>query len=270
MRVPRTELYNNTVGTKNIMDTIRTELGEREAFESLIVGALMHQAKIADALGVPRSSLIAGMKLNYYDHPNGTMLMDNNEIIHMKALQQHIESLRQAGVSDKDIAVELAGHIFHERLHDADEITRKSLLNNGETSGEVVTVTGQLCSYLLLGYKGKTSYDCSQEAFRRARASTAYDLFADYDIASIVGGKCILSNLQKSFPEHCTGLDISDPLRASQTICDRLSESERSRLPEALRGAIADSANRQKVADIIDEVRNQSATNETTDVENRK
>lgn len=227
--------------------------GESYRYEALIVNSLLKQIEIGQKLGLSRESLYRNLKLNVEN--KGTTLVDDWGYLYLQTLDDHIAILRQQGVTDDQLITELAGHIFHESLHNSEGNIREVLLNGKSPFGEISTVTAQMAFYLEERYKGPTAYDSRRFKAGLNKIRNGGTSSRDYDIATYVGGKLIYQALIDEYPALLSETENMDPISACQTIVANLSPEERQKLINVLKKAISKSSDEKIFEDLLDQTR---------------
>ena len=73
-------------------------------------------------------------------------MMSNHGDVYMLTLLRHIDLLREQGATDEEIVIEVAGHVFHEAVHQGEEGLDDALLAGGSALGEVTSIASQLAT----------------------------------------------------------------------------------------------------------------------------
>lgn len=218
-------------------------------YEQLIVNALLKQFEIGQKFGLSRESLYTDFKLNVEDR--GTVLVDDWGHLYLRVLDDHVGTLRQQGATDEQLVTELAGHIFHESVHNAEGNMSEVLFNGKRPFGEIATVTTQMAYYLEEGYDGPTTYNSRWFRTGLNKVQNGGNNSRDYDIATYVGGKLIFQSLREAYPAMLAEVEGMDPIAASKTIVAKLSIEERKQLIPTLKKAIASSADQEVFETIL-------------------
>ena len=182
-------------------------------------------------------------------------MVNSDGDLDLRLLDGHIRILRQQGATDEQLVTELAGHIFHESVHDGAGNMEEVFLGGRPSFGEITTVTAQLAYYLEKGYKGPTSYNKSMFRNGFKKVQDGGNNSVDYDIATYIGVTLILKSLREAYPELVQEIEGVDPLTACSTIIEKLSEGDRQQLIPSLKKAIADSTDRKVFGDILNQTR---------------
>lgn len=223
---------------------------EKFVFERYIVNALIEQQRIAKRFGLPARAVFTNIKLDP-GVPGSTMSMDNDGSIYLLPLKNHIDILKRRGATEDQIITELAGHMFHEAVHEGKNGLDETLLNGRTSIGEITAVTAQIAYYLDKGYHGPTSYDAHRTQTGIDKIQRGVDSLRDYDVATIIGSKLIFQSLRESYPElakFVSGLDVLD---ACVYIVSKLSPEEREQLIYTLTKGITRAANEEDCKVII-------------------
>lgn len=241
--------------SKAHIDSIRSKKEPGEAFfgEKVLVNALFQQAKIAKMFDIPKEGLYLSLKPEYLTE--GNILMESMGDVCMLTLDNHIEILKKLGASNDQIAVELAGHIFHEAIHDGDGGLVEALLNGKSSLGEVTSITGQLAYYLMEGYKGPKSYDAKCSLLGQKKIEQGGGQSSDHTVATSVAGELLLEQLLTVYPDIVGETEGKTAFEVCEDIIAKIPEDRRSELAPALKRAIADSANKNKFQQVVEKLK---------------
>lgn len=227
--------------------------GEGYRYEPLVVNSLLRQFQIGQRFGLNRDSLYTDFKLNVEN--KGSILVDDWGHVYLRVLDEHVNILRRQGATEEQLITELAGHIFHESIHNAEDNMREVLFNGKDPFGEIATITAQMAYYLDEGYTGPTAYTQQQfkAGFNKIQAGRTNS--RDYDIATYVSVSLILQSLKETYPTFLPKAEKIDPISACRTIVSKLSPNERRNLIPTLKKAIVNSADERVFEDILDKTR---------------
>jgi hypothetical protein len=229
-------------------------LGDAEAMSEadahIIVNALLKQRRIAQTFNVPENMIPAGFKIEAGSRSD--MMMNNWGEMYLNTVRTHVERLREKGATDAEIMTELAGHIFHESVHDTSAEGMQQMFRGNDTTGEISTVTAQTAYYLSEGYTGPTSYtpDAVPAGAEKIRATSGKFDQRDYDVATCTAGELIHQRLIRAFPAISRSVQTKNSLKAVYEICKQISAEDRPRLLTALREAMADSCDPKMLQDL--------------------
>lgn len=255
---------DNFKGDKEHQEQVMTILKDRESgeayvYERLIVNSLIEQLRIADRFELPQKGLYLHLKLERIGYKNGSMMLSNVGFLYLLPLSRHIDVLRKQGATDDQIIVELAGHIFHEAVHEGTDGLDQALLAGRSAIGELTTVTAQTAYYLDKGYRGPRSYNAQMSKRGLEKIQAGVNLISDYDIVTYLANEFILRSLQETYPVHAKealGMTVFD---ACGYIVQQLSSEERQKLLPCLKKAITQSADEDEYHKSIQQLR-QTAT----------
>lgn len=233
------------------------ENGEGYRYEPLIVSSLFKQYDIGSKFGLSEDSLYRDFKLIVED--KGKIMLDDWGHIYLRVLDEHVKkSLKPRGATDEQMVTELAGHVFHESVHNA-EGNMKQVLFNGKTPfGEIASVTAQLAYYLDEGYNGPTSYNDNRFSDGLNKVRSGNTNGRDYDIATYVGGTLILNALREAYPKFLPEIKDMDPIVACYAIVGKMSSDERQSLIPTLKKAMANSADEKVFEDVLNKAKQEN------------
>lgn len=163
--------------------------------------------------------------------------------------------MKKQGATDEQVMTELAGHIFHEAVHQGEEGLDAALLNGRSSFGEVTTVTAQMAYYLDKGYQGPSSYDSRRMQQGLRKIQDGAGSVRDYDIATYVASQLLLRSLQETYPELFREIMQMNALEACRHIVGKLSYEQRQQLIPSLKNAIARSADEEEYKKITEQLR---------------
>ncbi|OGD88827.1 hypothetical protein A3I53_03360 [Candidatus Curtissbacteria bacterium RIFCSPLOWO2_02_FULL_40_13b] len=227
------------------------EKGEVYPYERFIVNALLEQPRIARKFGLPRKSLLLDLRSDYLSR--GTSVFDHEGNLHRRVLAKHIEILKNRGATDEQLIIELAGHIFHEAIHDVDGDLEEVLFGGKTSLGEITSVTAQMAYYLEEEYHGPTSYDFRRYQAGLAKIKNGENFTRDYDIATCIAGQLLLRALKESYPE--SQAEGEEPIAQCEKIVAGLSTEERQKLIPCLKKAIEQSADENGFNTVVETLR---------------
>jgi hypothetical protein len=195
------------------------------------------------------------MKLDYTSQATG-ILMSNFGDIFMQTLAKHVDYLKERGATDQQVITELAGHVFHEAVHQGEEGLDGALLEGRTALCEVTTITSQLAYYLSERYTGPKSYDA-----RRCKAGTKKikdggDNLLDHDIATTISYDLLFQQLKTDFPDIAVEVEGLDPPAGCERIAELIPSERDGELMSSFRSAIAESTKKEVSASIIDKLSN--------------
>ncbi len=230
----------------------RREEGEQEVCETVMVNALRKQTTIAGRFGLPLRGLYTSLKMDYVAPPGG-VLMGNFGDLYMATLSKHVDNLRRQGLDELSIATELAGHVFHEAVHQGEDGLDAALLDGRHSVGEVTTIAAQLAYYATEGFFGFTSYTAKNCAKGREKILAGTTNLLDYDIATCIATHLLLEELLTVTPTEDT--NDPNPLTSFQRIAKGFPSGERAKLVPALKKAIARSANPAEIDAVCERIK---------------
>lgn len=223
---------------------------EQEVFahEAVLVNALLEQQRIADTFAIPHDGVYGAINLDFISQSG--ILFDYAPTAYMQTLDRHVSVMRGKSLSDADIAIELAGHIFHEAVHESSTSLSTALLGGGRSLGELTPVVAQLAYYLERGYRGPSSYDTQAvrtgaEKIVRNGGTSSDATALDYDIVTCVAGELLLDSLNEAFPGRSAMAEGMTSLESCRDIIDGLEPIDRTKLVPALKGTIVRATDHQ-------------------------
>lgn len=248
------EQIRNEEHKQKILSVLRhREEGEAECYERLLVNILREQERIAKKFSLPEEGLYLSMKLNYIVDSN--VMMGNLGDIYMQTLARHVDDLKKQGASDEDIVTELAGHIFHEAVHQGEGGLGEALHPGKFSFGEVTTITAQLAYYLEKGYKGPKAYDSRRLQQGLQKIKDGQQSSNDHDIATCASAELLLKNLSETFPDISKNIEGSSGLDACEEIVFQIPAEKRADLIPCLKRAIIESADKEVFAKMVEQLR---------------
>jgi hypothetical protein len=196
------------------------------------------------------------MKLDYGYRLDGAKdLMGSMGNIYVLQLIKHIDTLEKMGASEDQIAVELAGHAFHEAVHQGENGLDEALLNKKRPLGEVTSITSQLAYYLMRGYNGPKSYDNSFFEDGIKKIYNGENSVSEHNVATCVSHELLLEQLVAFFPEIADSIESKTSLDACEEIVAKIPQEKRDSLIPALKEAIFQSTDREKFNEVIKKLR---------------
>ncbi len=232
---------------------------EAYRYENLIVNALLKQFEIGRKFGLSNESLCSGLNLNV--EYTGRSIADDKQNLYLRTLDRHVVTLAKEGASEEELVIELAGHIFHESVHDADGNMSQVFFNGKGPFGEVSTVTAQLAYYLEIGYEGPTTYNSGRYLEGVNKIQSGENSSLDYDIATCVAGDLIFQSLLETYPSILITAVAVDHITACRIIVEKLTENEKQLLIPSLKKAIANSADELQFKAILEQVKQEKNRN---------
>ncbi len=220
--------------------------GQREMEEYVLAASLHEQRNIAAAFGLPASALCKVLKLDYSRNA-GDGIMDSYFNVYMRTFLEKMRLLRSEGFQEEDLIHEVAGYAFHETLHspgDSQEIS--ALLKSDRAIGEVTPITGELAYHLLSRHRRSlfTIEGFEQRGLAALRNGDNTHQKHEHMRACAIAYKLLRNRLSEAFPLPAQlAANMHPDSAACWSIRDAVTASEETRLTEALKGALADSAN---------------------------
>ncbi len=214
--------------------------GEVFAFETVLVNALRLQVEASKIFKIPFKSMFQGFNIQLDSKSESSnSLIDSWGNINPVILLEHSQALK--GITDEQLSIELAGHLFHESMHQTDEI----IFSESGALGEITSVTSQLAFYLYEGYTGPTSYNERRFSIgvKDLKDKDKHSPF-DYNIATCVGTELILEQLRETFPDIKS--DASNSYLINRDICSKVKPEDKEKLALCLRRAM-ELSNREEV-----------------------
>jgi hypothetical protein len=230
---------------------------ERKYDEYILVNALAKQDDIAKLFNIPLKALRTRLNLDYLDK-NGFMMSSGNNLINMTQFHQHLKALKMGeDVTDHDIVVEFAGHIFHEAVHDIDDLPEaaQTLLNSKTSNGELSSITAQTAYYLAAGYFGPKSYDSMRAQVGLKEIEQGSSNLGSYGLATCLGAELLRRRIIEKIPELGSTEEYSDPITAVQEMCKKIKPENREDLVQALRQGVMDSTDMELIKRVLSEIK---------------
>jgi len=246
-----------------ILDVLKSrKQGEIGHYKTLLVNVLAEQARIARKFGTPAEGLYQSMKLDYgYRFGDAKDLMGSFGDIYALQLVKHIETLKKLGANEDEIAIELAGHVFHEAVHQGENGLNGALLNGGRALGEVTYITSQLAYYLEKGYQGPKSYDSSFSKRGIKKIQDGEASISDHDVATSVSHELLLTQLRANYPEIAEGIKTESSFDACEEIVAKISAGQRDQLIACLKRAILESTSEEKFKEVVEKLKKNNSKN---------
>ena len=248
------ENFKNSDHEKRVIGVLKNkEEGEIAHNERLLVNVLVEQARIAKKFKIPKKGLYLSMKLDYFCE--GDFSMGSFGDIHVLSLMKHIETLKKRGATENQIIIELAGHVFHEAVHQGEEGLDDALLDGNHALGEVTPITSQLAYYFEKNYRGPRSYDDS--FFKRGieKINDDKDSVTDHDIATCVSAEILLQRLITTYSEIAEEIETDTGFEACEKILDKIPLEKKELLMPCLKEAIKDSTDLERFKAVIEKLK---------------
>jgi hypothetical protein len=229
-------------------------LRERSLAEVILVNSLVRQSKAYERFGLGASEIdpFRGLRFNY-DVEDREMISFLREKIWLPVFKKHIQVLKDNDCTLRDVMTEFTGHIIHEGIHGAGEVS-----TSFKPYKEFSSITGQMAYYLSEGYSKYSSYDTNVVENGLEAIKGKHDYVDDHETGSFAAATLLLRHLTAEFREVSYDDSETNPLVRCRHLCAEIRKNpeNQKRLDNVLGNAIRD-ATEERFNEIVEQTRKQ-------------